>query len=452
MIFPLLLRAEAPEHVPDVLILGSGLCGLSTAQHLEAPHLMCDQNDRPGGHTRSETVDGFTFDYGPHILYPKSPDTGNIIRAAMGENLKVQGREAWVYHLARGRYTRFPFQNHLYGLAPEVIKDCIMGVFEAHQRQDAGPPTDYRDWIERTFGRGIAEHLYVPYSEKLWTFPLERMNYHWIERRVPIASAEQVLDGALSELSHRFGFNAEFWYPIEGGIEELPKGFVSRAGTIENRKRVVSVDPKARRVHFVDGEVKEYGVLVSSIPLPAFVPLVEGAPIQVREAAARLEYNSICCVNLGVDRPKISDYHWVYFYENDFGFHRLSFPMNFNDSVAPAGTSSISTEIAYSKHRPLDKQGIVERTIAELTKANILLPDDRILTSQVLDIPYAYVIYDLDHRKNTDRVRSWLMENRILPFGRYGEWEYFNMDHSIESGMRAAATADALLAHGALPA
>lgn len=434
--------------MPDVVILGSGLCGLSTASHLRAEHVVYDENDRPGGHTRSEELDGFTFDRGPHILYPKSPETGALIRTLLGDNLRIQGREAWVYHLAQDLYTRFPFQNHLHGLPLEVVKDCILGVFEAHARKSDVPPANYREWIDRTFGRGIAQHLYVPYSEKLWTFPLERMNYEWIGRRVPIANAEEILDGALADTSRSFGFNTEFWYPERGGIEELPRAFLPRAGEIRSRKRVVRVEPARRRVHFEDGDSVEYGVLVSSIPLPAFVPLVEGAPVAVRNAARDLEYNSILCVNVGVARPDISPYHWCYFYENAFGFHRLSFPMNFNRSVTPAGRSSISTEIAYSRHRPLDRSGVIERTIAELTTARILLPDDEVVCSQAVDIPYAYVIYDLDHKKNTTIVRSWLMEQRILPYGRYGEWEYFNMDHTIESGMRAAAAADKLLRDG----
>ncbi|MFN7974011.1 MAG: FAD-dependent oxidoreductase [Acidobacteriota bacterium] len=427
--------------MPDLLILGAGLTGLSTACHSAIPHLICDQNGRPGGHTRSERIDGFTFDYGPHILYPKNPSTGELIRRALGDNLLIQGREAWVYHLCQDLYTRFPFQNHLHGLSRQVVKDCLMGVFEAHLEKKEEPPGNYGEWVERTFGKGIARHLYVPYSEKLWTVPLETMNYEWIGRRVPLANVEEILDGALAETSHRFGYNAEFWYPKEGGIEELPKALAKGAGEMRFGKRVARVIPSARRVIFEDGESMEYGVLVSTIPLPAFVPMVEGAPVQVKLAASRLEHNSILCVNLGVAREAISKFHWVYFYENAFGFHRLSFPMNFNASTAPAGCSSISTEIAYSRHRPIDRAGIVERTVAELTRAKILLPDDRIVASQVLDIPYAYVIYDLDHRKNTDTVRSWLIEQGILPFGRYGEWEYFNMAHSIESGMRAAALA-----------
>jgi UDP-galactopyranose mutase len=435
--------------MPDVVVLGAGLCGLAAASHLRAEHVTFDENERPGGHTRSEHVAGFTFDRGPHILYPERPETGRLIRELLGDRLLVQQREAWIYHLAHDLYTRFPLQHHLYGLPEAVVKDCVDGALEAQQRDGAESAQHYLEWIERSFGRGIARHFYVPYSEKLWAIPLERMTHQWVRRRVPEAEARLILEGAQHPSTRRFGFNAEFWYPAGGGIEELPKSFLGRAGEVRVNKRVVRIEPGRRRVLFEDGTSEEYGVLVSSIPLPLLVPMVEGAPASVRVAAESLEHNSVLCVSLGVARERITTHQWVYFYENEFGFYRASFPMNFNPALAPRGTSSILVEIAYSKHRPLDKPGAVRRTIAELVRARILTPDDEILCAYATDIRHAYVIYDLDHRKNTRAVRSWLAEQRILPFGRYGEWEYFNMDHTIESGIRAAQAAEEVLRSGA---
>jgi protoporphyrinogen oxidase len=51
---------------------------------------------------------------------------------------------------------------------------------------------------------------------------------------------------------------------------------------------------------------------------------------------------------------------------------------------------------------------------------------------------YAYVIYDLDHRRNVSEVHRYLKENHVIPIGRFGEWEYYNMDKAIMSGKRAA--------------
>lgn len=104
----------------------------------------------------------------------------------------------------------------------------------------------------------------------------------------------------------------------------------------------------------------------------------------------------------------------------------------------PPGKSSIATEVAFSKWRPLDRDTAVERTIEALKLAKILRPDDRIELVHTQEILPAYVIYDLDHSKNAGIIRSWLREHDIWSVGRFGEWQYFNMDHSMRSGRTAA--------------
>jgi UDP-galactopyranose mutase len=48
------------------------------------------------------------------------------------------------------------------------------------------------------------------------------------------------------------------------------------------------------------------------------------------------------------------------------------------------------------------------------------------------------VIYDLDHARNVQVIRDWLAQYGIQTVGRFGEWQYFNMDHSMRSGKSAA--------------
>ena len=50
----------------------------------------------------------------------------------------------------------------------------------------------------------------------------------------------------------------------------------------------------------------------------------------------------------------------------------------------------------------------------------------------------AYVIYDLEHASNVGTIRTWLDEHGIVVAGRFGEWQYHNMDHAMKSGRDAA--------------
>jgi len=430
----------------QIVILGGGLAGLAAGYGLRERNdfTIYEGSERPGGVATSVTRDGFVFDHGPHILFPKVERAKKLIQELLAGNLVERSREAWIYHHSQQIFTPFPFQHHLHGLDPEVVRECLLGAVQAFIEtsaagDDAPPPENYRQWLENSFGSGITRHLMGPYAVKLWTVDPAEMSYTWIGDRVPVPDLEQIISGAVSDVTDRFGFNPDFWYPREGGIEALPRAFLP---AVEDRLRtgskVVGIDPEGRRVTFADGRTIEYRRLVYTLPLPELVNLVQRIPDEVEAAIRGLKHNSILCVNLGIDRPAISDKHWIYFYENRFPFHRISFPMNLSPETTPPGMSSISTEVAYSDWRPLDKETIVEQTVEALKVAGILRDSDSVVTDHVMDIHYAYIIYDLQREKNLDVIYRWLRSHGVEPCGRFGRWEYLNMDRTIESGLAVA--------------
>ena len=64
--------------------------------------------------------------------------------------------------------------------------------------------------------------------------------------------------------------------------------------------------------------------------------------------------------------------------------------------------------------------------------------DDEVLTANLVDIPYAYVIYDHARAANVETVRQWLLKYDVILAGRYSEWEYYNADHAFLAGKIAA--------------
>ncbi len=103
--------------------------GLSAAYHLGEDALLIEQNDRVGGWCRSIEVDGFTFDYAGHIMFSNEHYVHQLYQMLLGDNVHWQDREAWIF--SKGVYTRYPFQGALYGLPPQVIKECLVGAIEA---------------------------------------------------------------------------------------------------------------------------------------------------------------------------------------------------------------------------------------------------------------------------------------------------------------------------------
>ena len=206
---------------------------------------------------------------------------------------------------------------------------------------------------------------------------------------------------------------------------------------VELGKTAVKIELPEKQVVFADGEIVRFEHLIYSLPLPLLPKFIANLPAQVKKACESLRYQGIFVVNLGIDRERISDKHWIYFYEDEFPFHRLSLPANFSPDTVPPGKSSVSTEVAFSAVRPLAEEQAVEQTIKALQLAGILHADDRIDLVHTEKIEPAYVIYDLDHAHNVALIRDWLKTQGIWSVGRFGEWQYFNMDHSMRSGRRA---------------
>jgi protoporphyrinogen oxidase len=429
------------------VILGGGLSGLMAAYALqqagESHWQLYEREERVGGLARSVAVDGYLFDYGPHILFTIDPEIESLIRDLLGDNFHAQERQAFIYHHAYDLYTRFPFQAHLHGLPVPIVKECLVELVKAVQRFERGEfqPGNYEEWMRGVFGDGIADRLMIPYARKIWTVEPSEMEFSWIGRRVPTPDYERIIAGALTDEVGQVGATSSFWYPRTGAIEPLPRALGERAarGTeVHLNRRAVRVELPEKRVVFEDGEAVPFDTLVYTLPLPFIPRLFTNVPPEVERACRGLRYQGIYCVNLGIDRPDVSDKHWVYFYEDPFPFHRLSFPATFSPGTVPPGKSSIATEVAFSERRPLDRETAVEKTIEALKLAKILRADDRIELVHTEEILPAYVIYDLDHSKNLATIREWLREHRIWNAGRFGEWQYFNMDHSMRSGKTAA--------------
>lgn len=89
-------------------IAGAGAAGLSLALMLDGPVTIYEREKAPGGLCRSTTIEGFTFDVGPHIL-GGIPDAVAWVRASTGLEF-VDGTTRNAGWLA-GRCVRHPFED-----------------------------------------------------------------------------------------------------------------------------------------------------------------------------------------------------------------------------------------------------------------------------------------------------------------------------------------------------
>ncbi|MEO7496254.1 MAG: NAD(P)-binding protein, partial [Massilia sp.] len=471
------LRAQGGAQRAGTVIVGAGPTGLSAAYHLGENTVLIDKNSSVGGWCRSIDEHGFTFDHAGHIMFSNDPYVLKLYQILLGDNLHWQNREAWVY--SKEVYTRYPFQGALYGLPPKVITECIIGAVEARFGAIDGTGTacataasvkpvqdccadgtadvantssiaprkresqNFEEFIYKVWGRGIAKHFAIPYNRKLWTVPLTEMETSWLGGRVPLPDLEEIIEGALEPVAKPMGPNARFGYPLRGGFQALMEGFLPYIkGKLELNTAAAQLLPREHVLVLADGSRYRYDHLISTMPLPELVKLIGAeAPEEVRAAARGLRHLSVKCVNLGVARENITDKHWVYYPEETI-FHRIFVQGNASPHCNPPGGFGLTCEISYSPWKPLpvDGQALIERCIVDCVKVTMLRPDDRIITANVVDMPYAYVVYDHARAANVALVKEWLARYDIVLSGRYSEWEYYNSDHAFIAGKKAAET------------
>lgn len=484
---------------PPVVVIGAGPTGLSAAYHLGDDCLLIDRNDTVGGWCRSITDGGFTFDYAGHIMFSNDPYVHEMYERLLGDNVHWQDREAWIY--SKNVYTRYPFQGALYGLPPEVLKECIVGAIEARfgslkpaaaasssavaqvseasrrarsspsackaesitdccgdgvvetfSRTVAAPrptqrsesPRNFEEFIYKVWGRGVAKHFAIPYNQKLWAVPLDQMETSWLGGRVPMPDLEEMIAGALQPVPPPMGPNARFGYPLRGGFQALMDGFLPHLeGRLRLGTSVVRVNAARHELQLDDGTSVRYEQLISTMPLPVLVGMLgPDVPAAVQAAAAGLRHVSVRCVNLGVARENVTEKHWIY-YPEDTVFHRVFVQGNASPHCNPAGGFGLTCEITYSPYKPLPWEGdaLIDRCIADCVAVGLLRADDAVIVRNEVDMPYAYVVYDHARAANVQTIRDWLRAQDIILAGRYSEWEYYNSDHAFLAGRKAAETA-----------
>ncbi|MCI0411929.1 FAD-dependent oxidoreductase [bacterium] len=419
-----------------VLIIGAGLAGLSAGYHLDkTDHVLVEAEERVGGLCKSFFVDGFHFDCTGHLIHFRTSEGRQIITGLVGDRIQEHQRKSAIY--IQGRYTDYPFQANTYGLPREIIKECVLGFAQTLLNKKKTKVKNFQDWIQDTFGDGIARHFMVPYNEKLWQHDLGDIALDWVNWSIPKPSLEDVLNGALGIKNKQFGYNPVFYYPSEGGIGLLPESFPIR-GRLLLSTRVTKINLRKKEATLSDGCRIRYGSLFSTMPLHALLQILEDAPANVTAAHRNLQYVSVLNVNLGIDRPNVLPYHWVYYPEKDKPFYRIGCTSNFSSSVSPPNTSCLYIEISLRSDREHDVNALVSQTIASLRQTGILTDADRIVARFPVMLPYAYVVYNSARKKAVEHIQRYLKSHNVHSFGRYGSWVYSSMEDAVLEGKQHA--------------
>jgi protoporphyrinogen oxidase len=428
-------------------ILGAGVSGLALARTLIESGFPADDltlfeaQSEPGGLCASKTVNGFTYDVtGGHILYSKDAAAMQWMKDCAGGDAAFVKRDRHTRIRFEDRWVNYPFENGLGDLPKQANFDCLKGYVEAWHRRTvdgSSAPPDFDAWVRWRFGDGIAKHFMDPYNEKVWKRSLDFLTSSWVAGRVPDAPIEDVLRASVGIRTEGYTHQAIFYYPERGGFQAITDGMASSlTERIRLGHRVEHVK-KCGAGWTVDGEA--FDRVVWTLPLNVLPDVVEDVPEGTAEAMRTLEYNSISCFLLALDRPEHPDLSWIYLPHHEQGpANRVTYMSNYAPSNAPEGQTSFLCEVTVQGGAPYPGPELVDQVIAGMEHAGLVKKDEILFTDRT-DTRFAYIVYDHRFEERKRAALAWLDQVGLVPLGRFGSYEYWNSDQCVIAARKLAA-------------
>jgi protoporphyrinogen oxidase len=433
----------------EFLIIGGGPTGLGAATRLHEKdtdwHLLEAQPWFGGLAASFKDERGFTWDLGGHVQFSHYDTFDRFMDSALGkEGWLCHERESWIW--IKNRFVPYPFQNNLHRLDPADRDRCVDGLRQAAERAQMGgasAPENFREWILRTFGEGVAELFLLPYNFKVWAYPPEMLDYHWIGERVAVPKLENILRSIeTNEDQISWGPNRTFRFPKYGGTgavwqaigRSLPPERVSLGVP------VTSIQARDHVVEMADGTSWRYRYLISSMPLNHLIGMTDEMAAY-RDAKSRLLYSSTYVVGVGMaGTPPVhlATKCWMYFPESHSPYYRITVFTNYspNNAPHPGEEWSLMTETSESPYKPVNAKTLVDDTLRALRQDRLLPQDAEIRTLVCRRIPQSYPTPFLGRDGVVDPILRALEEMDIYSRGRFGAWKYevSNQDHCFAQG------------------
>jgi protoporphyrinogen oxidase len=352
-------------------------------------------------------------------------------------------RESWVW--MRERFIPYPFQMNIRRLPHEEMKECVSGLVRLYKDGRKDRPANFSEWIDATFGEGLARIFMRPYNFKVWAYPLERLAHSWVGERVAVTDLERVLNNIFDQHDDvSWGPNNRFRFPKYGGTGSVWRECARRlpADRLRFDADVVRINPARREVVLADGSVERYDRLLSTIPLPG---LVERAGMtDLVPVARRLAHSTSHIFGVGVrgaPREEVASKCWMYFPEDDNPFYRVTVFSNYSPNNVPDIRQgwSLMAEVSESPEKPVQStpEARFEEVIQGMLNTRLIACREDIVHTWYARLEHGYPTPTIDRDEVVFGLLSKLDAMGIFSRGRFGAWRYevSNQDHSLMQGV-----------------
>jgi protoporphyrinogen oxidase/predicted dehydrogenase len=447
--------AEEAESI-GTAVLGAGPAGLSAAYAL-ALHgrsaRVYEADGSPGGIAKTVEFNGFRFDLGGHRFFTKLKPIEHLWEEMIGDDFLTRPRLSRIYY--RGRFFAYPLQAKdvvaRLGLRESVL--CTLSYLAARSSKRAESAASFEEWVTARFGRRLYDAFFRSYSEKVWGIPGSEIRSLWAAQRIKNFSLGTAVLAILGlRRKHVTTLIEEFRYPRlgPGQMWERFQQRIEQAGVpVVLKHRCNSIKHADGRITSIvlrsNGDVIEEPVdgLISTLPLSDLVASLDPEPPEeVLAAADRLRYRDLCLVALMLDDEQPFPDNWIYLHDPDTRAGRVQNFGAWSDAMVQPGKACLGVE--YFCFEGDDIWEMSDEEAVELAKSELgrigLIDPARVFDGVKVRVPKAYPMYDTEYEAAVATIKAYLagFEN-FETCGRNGLHRYNNQDHSMATGILAAA-------------
>lgn len=441
-----------------VVVLGAGLAGLAAADEILQKGkggfevTILEKQPFIGGLSATFENSGFRFDLAPHRWFTKNEELNQWVNKLMGKEMIWVKKYTPMYQF--NKFFNYPIEIMDVIRKINPLKIVIMLFTYVWARISnliiKKKIITMKDAYVSRFGYALYVWFNKEFNEKLWgRGGCETMSADFVQQRTRDLSISVIIKNALGIGGKVVSLTPKFQFPKLGIgriSDKLAERIKQNGGVVKNKLTIQKINKDALGYRIVtnQGEYRA-DLLVSSIPVDELIRLMAPkAPPSIIKAISLLQYVHQKVVVLLADKPKLTDFTWVYVHPPAIKFFRFLETNNWSVDMSPKGKTSLVFEYPYQTGDELGRLSddrLIDMTINDFIK--YFSPVNKkadILKGLVFKVDRAYPKYDLYYRSPLGAVKNYLKKThpKIQLVGRNGMFRYNNMDHAVFTGQLAA--------------
>tara|TARA_R110001583_G_scaffold56817_1_gene171124 strand:+ start:29 stop:1279 length:1251 start_codon:yes stop_codon:yes gene_type:complete len=399
----------------QIAVVGAGISGLSFAKLATKKGFtvkVFEASSHVGGIARVKDLDnGVPYHMiGGHCFNSKHQD---VLDFVFNDVLPLEkwhkiNRKASIYF--KNTLVDYPIEYSMKQIF-EIDENLAINMIKDFINANGVASDNLQDWFINNFGNTLAEEYFIPYNKKIWKINPKEMSPDWVVDKLPMPNKNEFIKGLISSGADSMP-HASFYYPKSGSQNKFIAA-LAKDIDIKFDFKIEHIIRTSTGKFSIDGI--DYDHLVITAPLNEIHNLIDIKDNTVTDSISKLKYNKVTTV---IWKSKPTEDTWTYIPSTDIPFHRLIHIGNF-----------IGSEQNYS----------ISEAVGEVTYQDMIKSGEKIdqliepLDYNVSD--HAYVVFDKNTNTHRNTILNHFENTNIHPLGRFGEWEYYNMDICIKKSI-----------------